>query len=147
MHGLTLIELLIVVALLGVSAAIAVPIYRSHIEEANLSSVRADFARIEAQIERYRTNASGSLPMALADMGINPVDPWGNPYRYFNIEDAPPGTGNLRKDKNLNPLNSDFDLYSIGRDGQTQLPLTPPVSHDDVIRANNGAFIGYAQDF
>lgn len=53
----------------------------------------------------------------------------------------------MRKDRNLVPINSDYDLYSAGHDGATLPPLLAPVSRDDVIRANNGGFIGLASDF
>jgi general secretion pathway protein G len=45
------------------------------------------------------------------------------------------------------PINSDFDLYSVGRDGQSAPALTARVSHDDVVRANDGGFIGLAIDY
>ena len=45
------------------------------------------------------------------------------------------------------PLNSDFDLYSMGPDGQTATPLTAKASRDDIVRANNGGFIGVASDY
>ena len=60
---------------------------------------------------------------------------------------APHGNGHARKDKVLKPLNSDFDLYSVGPDGQTQASLTSSVSRDDVVRARDGAFIGTAAEF
>jgi len=52
-----------------------------------------------------------------------------------------------RKDGKLNPINSDFDLYSIGEDGKTTTPLRAPQSRDDVIRARDGAFLGLAAEF
>jgi general secretion pathway protein G len=52
-----------------------------------------------------------------------------------------------RTDKNLVPLNSDYDLYSMGKDGESQIPLTVKISHDDIIRANDGAFVGLAIDY
>ena len=45
------------------------------------------------------------------------------------------------------PVNSDFDLYSMGADGESSAPFTAKNSHDDVVRANNGAFIGLAEDY
>jgi general secretion pathway protein G len=45
------------------------------------------------------------------------------------------------------PINTDFDLYSMGRDGQSLAPLAAPTSRDDVVRAANGAFIGLASKF
>lgn len=47
----------------------------------------------------------------------------------------------------MNPLNSDFDLYSMGPDGKTATPLTAKASYDDIIRAVDGKFLGLASDF
>jgi len=44
-------------------------------------------------------------------------------------------------------LNSDFDLYSMGADEATKKPLTPPVSWDDIVRANNGEYIGLGSKY
>ena len=76
-----------------------------------------------------------------------PLDPWGRPYEYLNIRTAGPGKGALRKDGKLNPLNTDFDLYSIGKDGMSATPLSAEESRDDIVRANNGAFIGLGEDY
>lgn len=62
------------------------------------------------------------------------------------------GTGNAdrgkpRKDRFLHPINSDYDLYSMGKDGESVEPLTAKKSHDDVIRANDGQFVGLATEF
>ena len=45
------------------------------------------------------------------------------------------------------PINSTFDLYSVGRDGDSRAPLQNPKSFDDVLRANDGAFLGLGKDF
>jgi general secretion pathway protein G len=47
----------------------------------------------------------------------------------------------------LHPINSDYDLYSIGKDGESVAPLTAKKSWDDVIRAADGAYIGLAKGF
>jgi general secretion pathway protein G len=73
------------------------------------------------------------------------MDPWGRPYRYLELSAANPG--DVRRDKNLVPINTDFDLYSVGKDGETVTPLTAQKSRDDVVRANNGAFIGLAENY
>ncbi len=57
------------------------------------------------------------------------------------------GVGGARKDRFLVPINSDFDLYSMGRDGQTAAPLTANKSHDDILRASDGGFYGLAANF
>lgn len=55
--------------------------------------------------------------------------------------------GDARKDRHLNPINSDYDLYSMGKNRDSKKPLQNPKSHDDVIRANDGSFVGLATDF
>lgn len=57
------------------------------------------------------------------------------------------GVGGARKDRFLVPINSDFDLYSMGKDSQSFAPLTARQSHDDVIRASDGGFYGLAKNF
>jgi len=75
----------------------------------------------------------------LADVGLgNKLDPWGHPYGYLNLGDKK-GHGHARKDHSLVPINTDFDLYSMGPDGLTAPPLTAKHSRDDIVRANNGA--------
>lgn len=73
-------------------------------------------------------------------------DPWDNAYAYTNIAEVK-GNGKLRKDRNLVPINSDYDLYSKGPDGESVGPLTAKKSRDDIIRANDGGFVGVAEDF
>jgi len=45
------------------------------------------------------------------------------------------------------PVNSDFDLYSKGKDKESVAAFTAKMSHDDIVRANNGMFVGLADDF
>jgi general secretion pathway protein G len=45
------------------------------------------------------------------------------------------------------PINTDYDLYSMGKDGKSQPPLTAKDSRDDIIRANDGAYIGPAEGY
>lgn len=52
-----------------------------------------------------------------------------------------------RKDHNLVPLNTDYDLYSSGPDGASVGPLTAKASRDDILRANNGRFVGPASAY
>ena len=50
-------------------------------------------------------------------------------------------------DGNSAPLNTDFDLYSLGPDGVSALALPAEASRDDVVRARNGSYIGPAANF
>jgi general secretion pathway protein G len=74
-------------------------------------------------------------------------DPYGNAYVYLRIQGGGPGKGGVRKDRKLNPINSDFDLYSIGKDGETKTQLDNKDSLDDIVRANDGGFVGLAANF
>ena len=56
-------------------------------------------------------------------------------------------SGGARKDRFGVPLNTDFDLYSMGKDRSSTDSLSTPNSHDDILRANDGAFVGLASDF
>ena len=70
----------------------------------------------------------------------------GAAYAYVNHADAS-GRGSFRKDKNIVPINSDFDLWSNGKDGASVPPLTANPSRDDIIRANDGGFFGLASKY
>ena len=45
------------------------------------------------------------------------------------------------------PVNSDYDLYSKGKDGKSQTPFTAKASQDDIVRANDGSFLGLVSDY
>jgi general secretion pathway protein G len=80
--------------------------------------------------------------------GLPTTDPWGRAYQYLNFSAPIAGIqSKIRKDHNLHPLNSEFDLYSMGADGTSAAALTVKVSQDDVIWARDGSFIGLASDF
>lgn len=145
-RGFTLIEMLIVIAIIFTLIAIGYPLYGTALEKAKVGRAIADIRVVSAEIGEYQL-FNGSLPLSLADVGrANLLDPYGNPYEYLNFA-TEKGTGNFRKDRFLVPINSDYDLYSKGQDGDSVAPLTAPKSHDDIIRANDGGFIGLALEF
>jgi len=143
--GVSLLELLIAIAVLGIIAAIAYPAYKDYLLEAQIEIAKGDIAHIDQLIFRYRLNHT-SYPENLNEIPGIPLDPWDNPYQYLNIETAK-GKGNQRKDHNLVPINSDYDLYSMGPDGRSVSPLTASHSRDDIVRANDGAYIGPASEY
>ena len=51
------------------------------------------------------------------------------------------------KERQLFPLNTDYDLFSLGPDHQTAVSLGDAVGLDDVIRANNGGYFGLASNY
>jgi general secretion pathway protein G len=145
-RGMTVLELMIGVLIVGILAGIASTGYQNYRERIRVAQAITDIGAMSVQIKHYTLDQQAP-PASLKDVGLgNKLDPWGHPYLYLDLTSVN-GKGKSRKDKKLNPLNSDFDLYSAGKDGQTQTQLTAPASRDDVIRASDGRFIGLASDF
>jgi general secretion pathway protein G len=147
--GFTVLELVTAAAVSALLLSIAVPTYFDRIERLKINQATRDLTTIAAAIERYRTANNFQLPLALSDMsGLPTTDPWGNAYKYLNFSAPIAGIkGLIRKDHNLHPLNSEFDLYSMGADGASAAPLTAKASQDDVIWARDGSFVGLASEF
>ena len=144
--GFTLLELMVSLLILGILSAIAYPLSTQYLEKARIIAAIADIHSISEAIAAYHIEHSG-YPATLNDIGYGTfLDPWRNPYRYLNIQTAP-NRGVMRKDRFLVPINSDYDLYSMGKDGRSSAPLTAQASRDDVIRANDGNFLGLASDY
>jgi general secretion pathway protein G len=147
-HGFTLIEIIIAVAILGVLVAIAIPNFISYRYRAQVAAAISEIKLIEKAIAIHVADGN-DLPDSLSDIGKDQIiDPWGNPYRYLRLDGGTtPGiNGKRRKDKNANPVNSDYDLYSMGRDGQTTAQFTAKKARDDVVRANDGTYYGLAEN-
>jgi general secretion pathway protein G len=140
--GFTLIELMIVTAIIATLAALAVPMYSEYVKRAKIARAIAEIHTVQTEISAFEIDG-GKPPPDLS--GINRAglkDPWGNPYQYQPFEST--SKGKWRKDKFLVPINSTYDLWSMGPDGMSAAPLTAKQSQDDIIRANDGAFIGRA---
>jgi general secretion pathway protein G len=121
-RGFTLIEIMVVIVILGVLAALVVPRVLDRPDEARTVAARADLATIVSALklyrldnQRYPTTEQG-LGALVAKPESPPVppnwkpggylerlpkDPWGRAYQYAN-----PG------------LKSEVDVYSFGADGQ-----------------------------
>ena len=107
-RGFTLIEVLVVVVILGILAAIIVPNIMDKPAAAKITKAKADIRAIESAMNMYRLDKH-DYPST--DEGIEalvpdylprlPKDPWDRPYQYLN-----PGTHGA------------IDIYTLGRDGQ-----------------------------
>lgn len=60
--GFTLVELLIVVVILGILAAVAIPQFNNSAEEARASNLQSNLAILRNSLEFYRTNHAGKYP-------------------------------------------------------------------------------------
>ena len=145
-RGFTLAEMAIVLAIGAILLWITVPAVQAYVQRSRVAQAVLEIGDMSTKI-RQKMKSQGVLPDSLDEAGFaGRVDPWGHPYEYVNLADSK-GNGQARKDKKTNPLNSDFDLYSIGADGKTKPQVTQSDARDDVIRARDGGFIGLASDF
>lgn len=147
-QGYTLVELCVMVTIIGILSALGGYFYSNYkLDEMNNQAIY-DIKLLSASIDQYYIN-NQKYPQSLADLGEGThLDPWGNPYQYFDIADAGKNVvGSCRKDRQERPINTDYDLYSMGADGKTALPVDSHFGQDDIIRAENGAYYGLASNF
>ena len=84
--GFTLVEILIVVAIIAVLASIAVPRYEAAVNNAKVIRTVCDLKTLSRAIEMYMLT-NGRYPDSLAEVGYGErTDPWGHKYQYVNIQ-------------------------------------------------------------
>ena len=121
-RGFTLIEIMVVVIIIGLLAAVIVPQVVDKVDQAKMTRAKADVQALEAALTMFRLDNSRypTTDQGLSALVTQPTDPairhwrpggyvprlskdpWGNDYQYTS-----PGTHN-----------KDYDLYSLGADGQ-----------------------------
>ena len=144
--GYSFIELLVVIALLVTVIATGIPLYAAYIEQARITKAAEEISALQKEIQMYKLSKK-ILPGRLSDIrDADLVDPYGAPYQYHNFTNAHEKK-KRRKDRFLVPLNKEYDLYSMGKDGKSGAPLTAKESYDDIVRANNGGYIGPAGEY
>jgi general secretion pathway protein G len=143
-RGFTLAETLLGTALLAVGLDAAVELVSTRIEQSHVEQAEQDLARLQSAIEGYRA-AHHDLPGSLSELGSAvPRDPWGRPYEYVSFDLK--GTVGQRSLEGL-PINSEYDLYSLGADGRTDANLRSETGRDDIVRGRDGSYIGPAAGF
>lgn len=120
-RGFTLIEIMVVVIIIGLLAALIAPNVIGRVDDAQITRAQADIGQIESALKLYRldnftypTTEQGLQALVTQPNDPNiknwktggylprvPKDPWGNPYLYLN-----PGN------------NSEIDVYTLGADGK-----------------------------
>jgi general secretion pathway protein G len=135
--GMTIIELLATLAIASSLASIAIPKYHQFAETARTTQAIGDIQAIQTTLD-----TRDSLPDNLANVGQSLVDPWGQPYIYVKFP-----SGSPRVDRFGVQVNTTYDLYSLGPDGTSSSSLNAGSSFDDVVRANDGGFIGLGSKY
>ncbi len=113
-RGFTLVEILIVVVILGILAAIVVPQFTTAADDARVGNMDTQVSTIQNQIELFRAK-TGAYP-TMAELQQAPTLPGTNPDGHFGVlVDA-----NYLKDSPANPFYGGLtEPYDVGPDATT----------------------------
>ena len=141
-----MVELLVIVAILGLLVLLAIPSYTQYVETVRVDRTKADIRTLEKDINAYAIE-NGRFPDHLSDIHRETlVDAWGHPFGYQNL--TLPGATPMEK-SNTAKLNTVeyFDLYSMGRDGDGgTVGYDATNCKDDVVLTANGGDVGMFRD-
>ena len=134
-RGFTFIEIMVVVAILAILAALVVPRIMGRTDDAKRTAAKVQIRNIEGALQLYKLD-NGIYPTteqglkALVEkpsVGVVPKkwklggyiqklpeDPWGNPYKYFSPSQTP-----VQNPGQTSSLRGEYDIISLGTDGET----------------------------
>jgi len=140
-RGFTLVELLVVCAIIGILSGIGLSGFGKVRVQARNTRAAAEIRVIEKDINSYAVE-KGTYPPSLAEIGrADLIDPWGHNYIYW-----PYSPGSMRT-AGGEELNSDYDLFSVGANGNYDPSIGLANSKDDVIRLDDGGWVGYVDNY
>lgn len=136
-RGFTLVEMVVVCSILLILYVIAINFIGDFKKKTRNARAAAEIRGIEKDINDFAID-KGYLPPNLAAIKRDILDPWGRPYTYKLYV-----AGQMRED--VGRFNLDYDLYSKGFDGLTEQLLSDTASKDDILRFNDGGYVGLAE--
>ena len=138
-RGFTLVEVIVVMAILGVLALMALPAYGAIKDKVRNVRAVEEIRGIEKTITAFSIDRGGTFPTSFTDLGIAPIDPWGNAYEYHLVTES-----GYTARSDVGRLNDDYDLFSHGADGRTDPVVTNTDGMDDILRTGDGGYVGVA---
>lgn len=112
----------------------AIPAYNEYINKSKNAAAIGDIRTLSTEISAYYMD-SGSNPDTLSTINrVGFLDPWKKEYIYNKIP--------VLMDILDLPLNTDFDIYSKGSDGNSEAFGGDPSNDNDIVRANDGTYVG-----
>jgi general secretion pathway protein G len=132
--GFTFIEIMVVVAILAILAALVVPRIMGRTDDAKRTAAKVQIRNIEGALQLYKLDngvypsTEQGLKALIEKPGIGvipkkwkiggyipklPEDPWGNPYKYFS-----PGQSLIQSTGQSTGMRPEYEIISLGTDGE-----------------------------